>query len=80
MGKFKFYFSFILAQMFDWNTAIAANVPSIGEGADFRVENSIQAVQPLFCLYCVISWCGIVAQNLNRRTNLFSFLFCAVGK
>jgi len=33
---------------------MTANVESIGEGADFRVENSIQAVQPLFCLYCVM--------------------------
>ena len=44
--------------------SIACNVPSIGEGADFRDENSIQAVTPLFCLYCVISWCGFINEIL----------------
>ena len=34
--------------------SVTDNVPSIGEGADFRAENLIQAVQPLFCLYCVM--------------------------
>ena len=28
-----------------------------------------------FLIYAVISWCGIIAQNLNRRTKPFLFFF-----
>lgn len=29
----------------------------------------------LVLIYAVISWCGLLSQNLNRRTKPFSFLF-----
>lgn len=47
---------------------MAHNVESIGEVADFRPENLIQAVTPLFCLYFVVqsyTHSGLLRKNFN---------------